>query len=235
MYKHILWTLCLIAPSTLSAENISYTGTLATSESTFETTFNVGATGPVTIQTWGFGGGINAAGSGISAGGFDPLVTLFSGTSPNAAIVTDSSGNPLADGDVLSNPPWSYVGNCPPAGARDIGSTTDCGDVFMKATLSPGSYTLVLSDAAYLPFAIFDDGELSEGFVDFTPGVFQTCDPNSDACITTNGNYAVDILGVQDETSGPSATPDPSTLTLFGTGLAALAGVRRRVNQRNRT
>ena len=231
MYKHILWTLCLLAPATLSAESVSYTGTLATPESVFSTTFTAG-TGPVTIQTWGFGGGTNAAGAGINAGGFDPLITLFRGTSATAPIVTDGSGNPLANGDVLSNAPWSYVGNCPPAGTRDIGSSTDCGDVFLQATLAPGSYTLVLSDAAYLPFAIFDDGTLDEGFVDLTPGDFQTCDPNSNACITTNGNYAVDILGTQ---AAPSATPDPSTVSLLSIGLAAIAAVRRRSSHRTRT
>src|ERR1700735_1836326 len=64
----------------------------------------------------GFGGGTNAAGSVISPGGFGPLIVLFSGSGPTATIVTDGSGDVLADADNLNNPPFSPIGNCPPAG-----------------------------------------------------------------------------------------------------------------------
>ena len=228
MYKRVIWTLCLLAAATttLSAESFSYTGTLATPEDVFQTTFTLTSAGSVTIQTWGFGGGTNAAGTQIQSGGFDPLIALFSG--PTSTIVTDAFGDPLADADNLSNPPWSYVGNCPAAGTVNIGGSSDCGDVFLQASLAAGTYTLLLTDANYLPFALFDDGDLSEGFVDFTAGVFRTCDPNSQACISPKASYAVDILTSESAPPPPPAvTPDPSTFLLFGTGLAALAGARR--------
>jgi hypothetical protein len=218
--------LCLLAATaaSLSAESLSFTGSLNSSEDVFTTTFTLATADTVTFQTWGFGGGTNAAGQAIAAGGFDPLIALFSGPLATATMYTDTFGNPLADADNLSNPPWSFVGNCPAAGTVAIGTDNDCGDVFMQASLAAGTYTLVLTDANYIPAAIFDNGALSEGYVDFTNGIFQTCDSTSNACITPNSNYAVDILSTQ--SLGPPVIPEPSTLPLLCTGLAALAGAK---------
>jgi hypothetical protein len=218
------FVLCLLS-TTANAEPVtyfSYTGTLATPESVFETTFTLSAPVTVTFQTWGFGGGTNAAAQVIPAGGFDPLIALFAGPVATATIYTDASGNPLADADNLFNAPWSYVGNCPPAGTVAIGVNQDCGDDFMQELLLAGTYTLVLSDANYIPNALFDNGTLSEGFADLTAGVFQTCDPVANACITPNGNYAVDVVS-----NGPdlTPTPEPSTLFLLGVAMTALAGM----------
>jgi hypothetical protein len=213
------------AQLTASGTGLYYAGTLATPESVFEATFVVSASETITFQTWGFGGGTNSAGNTISPGGFDPLISLFNGPVPTATMYVDGLGNPLADADNLSNPPWSYVGNCPPAGTVAIGTDQDCGDDFMQVLLAAGVYTLVLTDANYIPNAIYDNGALSEGFVDFTNGVFQTCDPVSNVCITPNGNYAVDILSAN---GGLMAVPEPGSLALFSLGLGVLAGWGRR-------
>lgn len=209
-----------VAPYAKASSFDSYTGTLSTPEDVFETTFTLTSPATVTFQTWGFGGGTNAAGTVIPAGGFDPLIALFTGPVATATMDVDGSGNPLADADSLSNPPWSYVGNCPLAGSVAIGGDEDCGDDFMQVALSAGVYTLVLSDASYIPGAVFDGGALSEGFVDLTGGVFQTCDPNANACITPNGNYALDIT----TTGAVSSTPEPPAFSLLGIGLAVLFG-----------
>jgi hypothetical protein len=205
-----------VLPVIARGSPLSFTGALATPESVFETTFTLPSSSTVTFQTWGFGGGTNAAGQVIPPGGFDPLIALFSGPVATATMYADGSGNPLVDADNLLNPPWSYVGNCPTAGTVAIGSDNDCGDDFMQAGLAAGTYSLVLTDANYIPNAIFDNGALSEGFTDLTAGVFQTCDPVSNACITPNGNYAVDI------TSTSGFTPEPGALWLMAAGLAAL-------------
>jgi hypothetical protein len=199
----------------------SYTGTLSNPESVFETTFTLAAATTVTFQTWGFGGGTNASGTPISAGGFDPMIALFNGPVATATMYTDGSGNPLVDADNLPNAPWSYVGNCPPAGTVAIGTNQDCGDDFMQVALSAGVYTLVLTDADYQPAAIYDNGALSEGFFDLSPGVFQTCDVLG-GCISTTGNYALDI--VSSGAASPSPVPEPSAVSLLSIGLAALVG-----------
>jgi hypothetical protein len=210
-----------VIPLTASGSALSFTGTLATPQSVFETTFTLPSSATVTFQTWGFGGGTNAAAQPIPAGGFDPLIALFSGPVATATMYTDGSGNPLADADNLFNPPWSYVGNCPLAGTVAIGSDNDCGDDYMQASLAAGTYTLALTDANYIPNAIYDNGALSEGFTDLTSGVFQTCDPVSNACITPNGNYAVDI------TSTSAFAPEPGALSFIAVGLAALWGLKK--------
>ena len=221
-------SIAVLLSATASGGALSYTGTLDTPQSLFENTFTLAAPTTVTFQTWGFGGGTNATGQVIAAGGFDPLITLFSGPVATANIYVDGSGNPLADADNLLNPPWSYVGNCPPAGTVAIGANNDCGDDYMQVALAAGTYTLVLSDANYIPNAVYDNGALSEGFTDFTAGVFQTCDPVSNACITPNGNYAVDISSAAPLTT----TPEPEAVSLLGAGLAALAGWRQFRNRR---
>ena len=52
----------------------------------------------------------------------------------------------------------------------------NCGDITMSLALAPGTYTVLLSDALYIPNAIFDSpsyGDLSEGFTDLTAGNFR--------------------------------------------------------------
>ncbi len=219
----IVAMVCLLAAGAcrLSASSLSFTGTLDNPESAFETTFTVTASDTITFETWGFGGGTNAAGQVISAGVFDPLIALFNGPAATATIYLDGFSNPLADADSLLNPPWSFVGNCPPAGTVSIGASNDCGDDFMQVGLSAGTYTLLLSDANYIPNAIYDNGALSEGYTDLTDGVFQTCDTDG-SCITPNGNYAVDIISTKADLTN---TPEPSALPLLVAGLAALAGL----------
>jgi hypothetical protein len=215
--------LLAVSSCSLSAGSLFFTGTLSSPESVFEDTFTLTAADTVTVQTWGFGGGTNAEGQPITAGGFDPLIALFNGSGPTATIVTDGSGNPLADADNQANAPWSFVGNCPPAGTVTIGADSDCGDDYMQVGLLAGTYTLLLSDANYIPNAVYDDGTLSEGFSDLTAGVFQTCDTDG-SCITPSANYAVDIV--------ITSTPEPGALSLLGIGFAGLTGLKQFRKQR---
>ena len=215
----------------LSGDSLSFTGTLPTPEDTFTQTFSIGVTQNVDIVTWGFGGGTNAAGALIAGGGFDPLIALYSGDLSTATIVT-VSGNPAAGADTLS----SFVANCPPAGTVTIGTgigNSVCGDVLLEVdNLAAGTYTLLLSDANYVPFSVNpgppSSSLLSDGFADFTGGVFQTCNTTSDGtfCINPTGNFAVDIVGSA-STGGPTL-PEPGGWALMATGLAAMAVMKKR-------
>jgi PEP-CTERM motif-containing protein len=213
---------------------ISCTGTASTPEDVFLESFTLGGSAAITVQTYGFGGGTNAAGTSVMPGGFDSLVALFSGTSATASILTDGGGNPIASADNLS----LFSPGCPPAGFVTVGSVTGvCGDSKLTAILAAGTYTLLLSDANYVPFAVNPgppvSSLLSDGFGDLSGGVFQTCASQVD-CNTDSGKFAVDITGL-----GQTSAPEPGTLTLFAAGLAVLfskplAARKRRIEEQKK-
>jgi hypothetical protein len=228
--------LCLLAllvvavhPATADTAT-SYTGNLASSSDVYSLVFNVtGATSEtVVVQTWSFGGGVNAAGNTIAAGGFDPFVAIFDGTGPTASIATDAVGNPFAASDALSDY-GSFMG-CPPAQMANIGGPL-CGDVTMSLLLGPGAYTLVLSDALNDANAVFDNGTLGEGFTDFTGGVFQTCntdDTGTTTCAADASNFAFDLTTSSGTGGGGTTpTPEPSLLALLAAGILSVAALAR--------
>jgi hypothetical protein len=227
-----LLSLPLLAASAVRADTTtSYTGSLASSSDVYSLVFNISgsASENVAVQTWSFGGGTNANGQAIAAGGFDPFLAIFSGTGSSASIVTDGMGNPYGTSDALSN--YSSFAGCPPAGTVDLGGAV-CGDITMSLALAPGAYTLVLSDALNAANAVYDNGTLGEGFTDFTGGAFQTCNTNDSGdttCANDTANYAFDLT-IGSSTSGGgggSSVPEPSSLALLAVSLGAAAFLRR--------
>jgi hypothetical protein len=180
-------------------------------------TFTLSSPAAITLQTWGFGGGTNAAGTPISAGGTDPFLAIFFGTGASATILTEGSGNPYGTSlDMLNYGNPNFLG-CPPAGAPIIGGSAQCGDITMTLpSLAAGTYTVVLSDGEYQANAVFDNGALGEGFTDFTGGGFCNVDINGVGCPDPfGGAYAFDITGLPG-----AAVPEPA---LGGTLLATVS------------
>jgi hypothetical protein len=193
------------------ADTHSYTGTLASPEdSSTQITVVLDTGGPLYLQTWGFGGGTNAADQVIPAGGFDPFVGVFAGTGDSAVFIDGTS-------DLLSN----YTPGCPPAGTVNIGGEV-CGDVSLTESLAAGTYTVLLTDGGYIPAAVFESspGYLGDGFFDFTGGVFQTCNTvgQTTTCVNDTANWALDIS---------TPVPEPNGLWLAGFALIAWGAATR--------
>ena len=200
-------------PAAVWADFVSYTGTLSNSTDVFEKTFTLSSTASIGLQTWGFGGGTNAAGAPITPGGTDPFLAVFSGTGSGATILTDAFSNPFGTSLDLTNYGNPDFLGCGPAGAPVIGGSPQCGDITMTlASLAPGTYTVVLSDGQYIANAVFDNGTLGEGFTDFTGGIFCNLDINGASCPDPlGGAYALDITGL------PRApVPEPAFGPLLG-------------------
>jgi len=216
--KSTIFAIALLAASAAFAGSVSYTGTLSSPEDSFETTATLSAAGTLTLQTFGFGGGTNAAGTVIPPGGFDPFVGVFDSTGDLIEGISDAMYNST-----------SFAG-CPPAGLVTVGNVPgDCGDIHLSVALAAGTYTVVLSDALYLPNAIFQSpyGNLSGGFADYTSGVFQTCVDAND-CNSDSANWALDVT-----TPGSVAsTPEPGSLCVCGIGFAAVAIILNRKKKR---
>jgi len=106
-----------------TAGTVSYTGTLPTAESTEDFTVTLASAGIVTLQTYSFGGGTNAAGTNIAAGGMASFLAVFNGTGDSATFVNGTS---------FDQTNYSSFEGCPPAGAPTIGGSPVCGDITMS-------------------------------------------------------------------------------------------------------
>jgi hypothetical protein len=204
----------LFVPILAQADTLSLTGSLDANNpnDVFLTTITLAVTSNLTIQTWSYGGtanatgGTNAAGMVIPSGGFDTYLSLFEGSGPSATFLASNDD-----------------GGCGPAAP----GPTFCEDSRLDLTsLAAGDYTLALTLPFNYSFAEnLGSGTLGDGFIGLQGDYY---DSGSDEVRTSA--YAVDITRAPSESSTPPAlTPEPSSLVLLATGLAAsLAPMRRR-------
>jgi hypothetical protein len=215
-----------------TGSTISCVGNSTAPENVFTEPFVSGGT-TLTVQTFSFGGGTNAAGMVIPEGSFMPLIALYSSTGVivpvdyvlNGTQVVSDTYNPAgtspaasADSLIDLSTGASLSGLCPPGVIVNL----QCGDSTLTITGLPiGSYMLVLTDAFNQPLSVNPGPpasvNLSDGFGDLTGGTFTMCDS---ASTTPCGNFAVDI--------SPAATPEPVTLLLLGSGLLGIGWRGRR-------
>jgi hypothetical protein len=194
-----------IAASPAHAVDFSFTGSFSQDDEVQLFNFSIGATSTVTLRSYSYAGGTNAAGQTIARGGFDPILALFDSTGLRIGE-NDDGGDPLVPADAVTGRFY---------------------DTFLLlADLPAGDYTV--SVMQYDNFSIGPN--LSNGFTFAGAGNFrssQNCAQFADATgDCRNGNWAFDILNVNQAVV--VATPEPATLAILGAGLLGLAGIRRR-------
>lgn len=118
----------------------SFTGALGGPSDVKLFQFTLNAASDVSVRTFGYAGGTNAAGATILAGGFDPIVSLFAGSGPSALLIDANDDGIGVDVDLLSG--FAH-------------------DAFLDSVhLAAGVYTVALSN-----FALFANGPtLGDGF-----------------------------------------------------------------------
>jgi len=210
-------SVCLLAAGTVSAANFSFTGIFGQDDQ-LEVFLFSNPSGTVTLRTWSYAGGTNAAGQVIPSGGFDPVLSLFDATGGLNAL------SPLID-----------FNNDGPGVANDPVTGDAFDSLITISGLNPlGTYALVLSESDNTPVnSTFGDGFTRDGQGNFTsPFCLGSgsafCDIVSGA--QRNGNWAVDILGVRTATDTNAPTvPEPGSMLLLGAGMTGLAVLRRRL------
>jgi hypothetical protein len=169
--------------------------------------FGLLADSTVSLETWSFGGGVNAQGDTILAGGFLPALQVYDAVT----------------GLAMSGPIFPGTATCPPHNA-DPNRLNSCQDAFGSLSLVTGDYIVALTQWENLPL-----GNLADGFfyVDIVP------DPAFNGGFTFFGlpgtsAWALDILSV-DSASAVTAIPEPGSAVLACAGvLIAGIGARRR-------
>lgn len=185
------------------AAGFSFTGNFINDNDLQFFNVNMGADGVLTIQTFGYAGGLNQAGNNIVAGGFAPALSVF-----------DSTGNLIANDNLGGTVPSCNGRNQDPV-------TTFCLDAIVYDSgsvplfLFAGTYTVVLSQQGNISF-----GSLAAGFT------YDPANLNDPSFTGTNwgtpGQKFVDPFGidlrtsawavdfVSDQLRNVSAVPNPA-------------------------
>ena len=171
--------------SSAFAVDFSLSGTFAKDDDVKLFEFNVGTKSTVTLKTYSYAGGVQADGTVIQAGGFDPVLSLF-----------DASGNLI------------FLNDDDESGTVSQDPTTDeAYDSFLKVLLEAGDYTLALTQYGnFSNTTNLADGFSQTGNENFTSH-FSRCTTGSLFCdftgdVRTN-KWAFDALSIL-----PSSEPD---------------------------
>ena len=189
------------------SSSFSFSGTFNQDSGVQLFTFSLSAASTATIKTWSYGGGTDALGQPIAAGGFATDLALYSGT-----------------GTLID---FTNAGSCPPQNIDPASGL--CGDaILQKTNLAAGNYIVALTEYFNIPNGLtLASGFLEDGQGNFTgPFLCGTQGGFFDAgCNKRTQRFEVDILGA----NSAAAVPEPVNTLLLGSGLlAVIEGIRRR-------
>lgn len=207
----------VICACSAHATVLSFSGTFTFDDDVVLEPFTLAASSQVSARTFSFGGGTNGVPAVIAAGGFAPVLTLFSasGSQDELQSAAGSANNCFTPGH----------GNVDPASGF-------CWDAFFDTVLTAGDYVLAISQ----------DDNLANG-PGLADGFSQTGNPNytgvnflGDASASfiliggtqRDGHWAADL----EFTATGNAAPEPATNALLALGLGTLLGLHRRASRR---
>ncbi len=195
-----------------SAASFSFTGEFSADDDVQLFDFTIGGPSTIALRSYGYGGGTQADGTLVSAGGFDPILALFNNAGLLIAINDDDTS-----GTVTADP-----------------NTTFAWDTYLTTDLLAGDYIVAVMQYDNRP------GTNTIGVTRLSDGFKYTDDPfftaalggcsNGQFCDTGGNNrtnkWAFDVLNVGSATQ--VVVPVPAAIWLFGSGLLGLVGVARR-------
>jgi hypothetical protein len=170
------------------AGTLSYTGVFTNDNDVQLLSFSVLTDTTVTLRTFGYGGGTNAAGTPIAPGGFESVLQIFD------AVTGDASSGPILPGIAPNCAPLNPV----PA---NLGF---CRDAYGQVFLAAGDYQVALTQYDNLA----NSTNLSGGFTydadpNFASGFVGTFGFQGD------GHWALDIT-----TPDSTGVPEPASALL---------------------
>jgi len=198
-------TAMIALASPAAATDFSFVGTLANDDEVLLFNFTVASTSLVTLRTYSYAGGVNAAGAVIARGGFDPILSLY-----------NSAGAQIGDNDDDDQD----GGGMPLHVATDSVSGAAY-DTYFTMSLGPGAYTVAVTE-----FDNFGPANLASGFPGSSFVGFG--DTSGAANNPRDGHWAFDVLNVASASLG---VPEPATWGLMIGGFALTGAMLRRRRQ----